>query len=200
MCRSGFFVNRLTIGTKISPASMAIAPALMGDCSSGGNQVENSMLATMSSDPKAKLTQQAVRVVFFQYRPYRNGARKAPARAPQEIPMSWAIKVILLVYWISAITAEIAIKTTISRRMQKSCFFSFMFFATVSFRKSIVRVELEAITSEDRVDMDADNTKITTRAMSSGERFDNMVGMMASYPWVVTSTRPLKRRPKPPRK
>ena len=38
--------------------------------------------------------------------------------------------------------------------MQNSCFFSFIFLATVSFKKSIVRVELEAMTREDKVDME----------------------------------------------
>ena len=38
------------------------------------------------------ITQIAALEVFFQYSPYRNGARKAPAMAPQLTPMAWAMK------------------------------------------------------------------------------------------------------------
>ena len=44
----------------------------------------------------------------------------------------------------------------------------------------MVRVELEAMTKEDKVDMEADSTRITTRAMSMGDRPDSMAGIMAS--------------------
>ena len=64
----------------------------------------------------------------------------------------------------------------------------------------MVSVELEAITSEESVDMEADSTRITTRAISSGDRPDSMAGIMASYPSVATSTLSENRRPKPPRK
>ena len=48
--------------------------------------------------PQIKLTRQAATVVRFQYRPYKNGARQAPAIAPHEIPISCAINATLLEY------------------------------------------------------------------------------------------------------
>ena len=50
----------------------------------------------------------------------------------------------------------------------------------MSFKKSRVRVELEASTREDRVDMEADSTRITTMAMSTSGSPESMVGMMES--------------------
>ena len=51
--------------------------------------------------------------------------------------------------------------TTTSTRIISNCFFSLIFFRKLSFRKSIVSVELDAITSEERVDIEA---KKTTKA------------------------------------
>ena len=42
-----------------------------------------------------KLIQQASLVVFFQYRPYRKGARNAPASAPHDTPISCAMNLTL---------------------------------------------------------------------------------------------------------
>jgi hypothetical protein len=39
--------------------------------------------------------------------------------------------------------------------------------------KSMVRVELEVSTSDDRVDIDADNTRITTRPINIGGKHSN---------------------------
>ena len=110
-------------------------------------------------------------MVLFQNKEKRNGAKKAPASAPQEMPISCAIKVTELWYWISAIIAEIAIKTTIKIRMETTCFFSFIFLIILSFSRSIVKVEEEAITSEDKVDMEADKTRITTSAIRNHWRW-----------------------------
>ena len=43
--------------------------------------------------------------------------------------------------------------------IQSTCFLSLIFWKKISFKKSMVRVELEAITREDKVDMEADSTK-----------------------------------------
>ncbi len=94
--------------------------------------------------------------------------------------MSWAMKVTELWYWIRARTEDMAMKTTTSPRIQRTCFFWLIFRKKSSFRKSMVRVELEAMTKEDKVDMEADSTRITTRAMSMGDRPDSMAGIMAS--------------------
>ena len=58
--------------------------------------------------------------------------------------------------------------------------FSLMSLMMLSFKKSRVRVELEASTREDRVDIEADSTRITTTAMSRSGRPESMVGMMES--------------------
>ena len=56
------------------------------------------MTASIKTVENRKLVQQAALVALFQYRPKRKGARKAPARAPQLTPMSWAMKVTLDLY------------------------------------------------------------------------------------------------------
>ena len=119
-------------------------------------------------------------VAFFMYRPYMNGARNAPANAPQEMPISWAMKLTVVLYCMMAMTTEISMNTTISIRMMKTCFFSSMSLMMFPFRKSSVSVELEASTSEDSVDIDADRTRITTTPISSGDRVSSILGTMAS--------------------
>lgn len=44
----------------------------------------------------------------------------------------------------------------------------------------MVSVELEAMTSEDKVDIEADKTRITTNAISNGCKFSSIVGIMES--------------------
>lgn len=51
-----------------------------------------------------------------------------------------------------------------------------MFLIKLSFKKSIVSVELEAITSDESVDIEADNTRITTNAISAGLKLESIVG------------------------
>ena len=68
------------------PATIAIAPALIGEAMYPRNRLD-----TVMPIPHAKLAQTAARVTPFQYRPYKNGAKNAPASAPQEIPISCAI-------------------------------------------------------------------------------------------------------------
>ena len=46
--------------------------------------------------------------------------------------------------------------------------------------KSSVKVELEVSTREERVDMEAESTRMTTTAMRKVGRPESMVGMMAS--------------------
>lgn len=82
----------------------------------------------------------------------------------------------------------------------RSCFFSPISFIICPFKKSMVKVELEAMTREDRVDMEADNTRMTTRPINAGERLEIIAGMMASYPSEAISTLSEYKRPKPPRK
>ena len=55
--------------------------------------------------------------------------------------------------------------------------------------KSNVSVELDVNTNDDKVDIDADNTKITTTEIKNGDKSDSIAGMIASNPCVATSTR-----------
>ena len=55
-----------------------------------------------------------------------------------------------------------------------------IFLMKLSFRKSMVRVEEEAMTREDRVDMEAESTRMTTRAINPSDRLESMVGMTES--------------------
>ena len=80
-----------------------------------------------------------------------------------------------------------------------------MSFMKLPFRKSMVMVELEASTRLDRVDIDAESTRITTMAMRMSGRPESIVGITASYPptgmpLAATSMRSENSRPKPPRK
>ena len=79
-----------------------------------------------------------------------------------------------------------------------TCFFSSIFLMMLPLSRSMVRVEEEAITSEDRVDMDADSTRMTTTAIRRGGSPDSICGMIASKPSLATSTS--NSLPKPPRK
>ncbi len=117
-----------------------------------------------------------------------NGARNDPAIAPQEIPINCAIKLTELVYCTSASTAEIAMNTTIKILMTKTCFASLIFFMKLSFNKSIVSVELDAITSDESVDIDADKTKITTNAIMPSVKPESIVGIIESNPFALMST------------
>ena len=51
----------------MSVAIMAKAPALIGDCKIGGNDVLKNILATISTTLKIKENQQAALVTFFEY-------------------------------------------------------------------------------------------------------------------------------------
>ena len=64
--------------------------------------------------------------------------------------------------------------------MMSTCVFSFIFLKKHPFKKSSVSVEEDVMTREERVDMDAESTRITTRAIRTGPRLESMVGMMAS--------------------
>ena len=80
----------------------------------------------------------------------------------------------------SASTTEIAIKKTIRILIIRSCFLSSIFLITFPFRKSSVSVELEVKTREESVDMEADNTSMTTIPIRISDSFESMNGMMLS--------------------
>ena len=90
------------MGTITSPASIAIAPQLIGDWIISGNWGRKKILATISTELNRKHTQQEAFVTLLEYRAYMNGARKEPASAPQDTPINCAINVTELLYCISA--------------------------------------------------------------------------------------------------
>ena len=53
-------------GTRIRPAIMAKAPALMGDWRKYGKWMRKSILHTIKPEPNRKLTHTEAAVVFFQ--------------------------------------------------------------------------------------------------------------------------------------
>ena len=81
---------------------------------------------------------------------------------------------------LTAITAEIAINTTMKIRMINTCFFSVISFTIVPRIISSVSVEEDASTSDDNVDMDAESTRITTTAIKNGDSFSIIAGIIAS--------------------
>ena len=184
------------------PPTIATAPQLIGDCITAGNLNNPHVLlikfSVMIPVPHIKHVQQAATVVFFQYKPYKNGARNAPAIAPHETPISCAMNVILLEYCTMAITADTATNITSMSLMTSICFFSSIFGAMTGFIKSMVSVELDVRTSEESVDIDAESTSMTTSPIRAAGSFSSRCGMMASNPSVATSV-PVS-LPKPPRK
>ena len=70
----------------------------MGDCMITGKEGRKKIFATISTELKRKHTQQAALVTLLEYKAYRKGARKEPANAPQDTPMSCAMKVTELLY------------------------------------------------------------------------------------------------------
>ena len=77
-------------------------------------------------------------------------------------------------------TMEITTKTTTKQRMTKTASKSVIFFTIFPRSRSMVRVEEEAMTREDRVDMEADSTRTTTTASRTSGRPDSIVGMTES--------------------
>jgi predicted ATPase with chaperone activity len=62
-------VKTLTTGTIISPASIANAPALIGDCKIGGNELLKKIFKVISAVLKIKQHQTDIVLVRFQYSP-----------------------------------------------------------------------------------------------------------------------------------
>ena len=99
-------------------------------------------------------------------------------------------------YWISAMMTEIRMKSTISQRMIRSCFFSSSFLKTCPRIRSSVMVELEVRTSEDRVDMEAESTRMTTTPIRMSGSPESIVGMTESKPFAAMSILSENRRPR----
>ena len=94
-------------------------------------------------------------------------------------------------------TAEMMMKTRMNALIIIRVFFSSFFFV-IGTMKSSVSVELDVRTSDERVDIEAERTRISVIPMMIGERFESIVGIISSKPFSATST--LKILPKPPRK
>lgn len=96
---SGFLVKKLTRGTRTNPKSIANAPALIGErmlslqpnaltlSTKDGKspKLKRIICTTVMPTPEMKLAHTEAFVIFFENRPYIKGAKKAPAKAPQEI-------------------------------------------------------------------------------------------------------------------
>ena len=101
--------------------------------------------------------------------------------------------------------AEIAMNATIRMRITKTCVLSLIFFFPKLPIKSIDKVELEAITSEDKVLIEAERTRTTTSAINDGLKVESIFGMIASnppsgIPFGPTLRTSVNKRPNPPRK
>ena len=93
--------------------------------------------------------------------------------------------------------------TTIRQRIMLNCFLSLIDLMILPLKKSRVSVDAEAITSEERVDMDAANTRTITTPIMTSENHERMVGIIESKmtaPLALRSITPEYRRPKLPRK
>ena len=66
--------------------------------------------------------------------------------------------------------------------INNTCFFSSILFFIAGLIKSSVKVELEVNTSEESVDIEADNTNTTIKPIkNSGSAVSSIAGMIASY-------------------
>ena len=103
-----------------------------------------------------------------------------------------------------AITADTMMKNTMNNRIVDTSCSSGIFFFDAGLITSSVNVELDVSTSDDSVDMDADNTSTITTAITIDGSVDNIVGMIVSnngFPVIsLITTRSAYNRPKPPRK
>ena len=78
-------MNALTSGTIMKPASIAITPLLIGDCKITGKEGLIIIFKIIIPAPNMKFAQTEAFVTHFPYKLYKNGAKNAPAKAPQEI-------------------------------------------------------------------------------------------------------------------
>ena len=91
------------------------------------------------------------------------------------------MRVEMEVVLLNAISTEISRNPPISTRMMVTSFLSVMDFFIAGLIMSIVKVELEVNTREDRVDMDAESTRTTTRPISrSGSAVYSTAGIITS--------------------
>ena len=90
--------------------------------------------------------------------------------------------------------------TAINILIINTCFFSFIFssLTMLPLIKSRVNVDEEVNTSEDNVDIEADNTRITTSAIKKSEvtAFSSIVGTIESKSFVLDTNN----LPNPPKK
>ena len=106
--------------------------------------------------------------------------RKGAEVTKRKVRERKAMKETLELYCTRAIITEIAMNITMRNLIVKTCCFSVMSFFTVTLRKSRVSVELEARTREESVDIDAERTRITTRAIRIDGSPESIAGIIAS--------------------
>ena len=84
-------VTRLTSGTMMRLATIAMAPQLMGLAMSAQPKKPAIMLPVVRPTPTMKLAHTAALEILPEYRPHTKGPRKEPASAPQLMPIICAI-------------------------------------------------------------------------------------------------------------
>ena len=77
--------------------------------------------------------------------------------------------------------------TTIKLRIYMTCLDSLISLMMLSLMRSIVNVELEAMTSEESVDIEAESTNMTISAIIPSERPESIVGIIESKPLALMS-------------
>ncbi len=80
-------------------ASIATAPQLMELAKSAQPKNPAIMLPVVRPTPTMKLAHTAALEILPEYRPHTKGPRNEPARAPQLMPIIWAIQATLEWYW-----------------------------------------------------------------------------------------------------
>ena len=140
---------------------MATTPELIEDLNTYERTVPQPVVSIPASvitscttaipQPQMKHTIVAAFVTPFQYSPYKNGARNAPAKAPHETPIICAINVTSGCASLKmAIIAETSIKKTINKRIIVTCFLSDISFFDAGLITSNVNVELEVKTNDEK--------------------------------------------------
>ena len=143
-------------GTMTRPPTIAITPELMDDLKIYPRTAPQPVTSTPPSvtkscsnaipHPQTKHTTTEILVIPFQYRPYMNGARNAPASAPQDTIKVTSGCASLKI----AITADIRIKNTMNDLIMETCFFSDIPCFAAGLMTSNVKVELDVRTREDK--------------------------------------------------
>src|SRR5690606_33481268 len=153
-CFRGIFaVTRLTTGTITSETTIATAP-IFG--ATAGSILYMIAPPSDTAKPPIKPAHAPAFVVPFQYSPYRNGARNAPATVPHEKDISARMEL-----GVTATMNEHMTNSPHNTLIRSITFSFFMFGKRVPFTRSSEIAELDTSTSDERVNIDAESTSRT---------------------------------------